>query len=791
MRRVGIAAIGALVTTTVASLGAQTQGAGALRVHVRSATSGAGIAGAVVSVRPVDRPDAAVPRPLVANAAGDVIFGDLAPGVWFARARAFNQREAEVRVAVAARDTADVYIRLTESAQLLEITKVTAGADRAAAERARFERSPDVGAITMTGQAMRNVPSIGEPDVLRAAQLLAGVVARNDYSAGYNVRGGESDQNLVLLDGIPVYNPFHLGGLFGTFIDQAVGSVDMLVGGFPAEYGSRLSSVLDVHTRERERAGVHGTASVSLLSSSATLGGSVFGGRGAWDVAVRRTYIDKVVGALTNKVLPYHFQDAQLHGRWRLPHNGSLLLTAYSGIDDLGGSFAQFGDTSRAGGGDFGFRWGNRLVGLTYRQPLGAGAGLDSALLTQRASITKFATLLDLGSGSLRFQNAVRETQAAGQFVAWRGAHAPRVGYELAAIHVAYDVTSTGTAAALFTLQQRPATLAVYVDDVWRPNERLLARFGVRAEHVGEAQWTGISPRASVKWFATHDLAFTLAAGRYAQWMHALRNEDTPVRIFDFWVASDRFTPVSTATHLVAGAERWLGSQAFVRVEGYAKGYRDLVEPNEADDPAVHGDEFLSLHGHSYGADVLLRRLEGGRFSGWISYGYGVSARERDANAATTGTSLLSETSGPYWPAQDRRHNLNAVGSWRLGAYNVGARFGYGAGTPFTDITGQIVRRVYDGSGNTWDTNVSHRSPEPLGGARNAVRYPPFHRLDFGVSRTYGHGPVTWAPSFQLINVYNRQNTFIYTFDYSRNPPTRTAISQFPLLPSIGLTVEF
>jgi hypothetical protein len=153
---------------------------------------------------------------------------------------------------------------------------------------------------------------------------------------------------------------------------------------------------------------------------------------------------------------------------------------------------------------------------------------------------------------------------------------------------------------------------------------------------------------------------------------------------------------------------------------------------------------------------------------------------------------VLNEVSGPYWPAQDRRHNLNAVGSWRFGrGYVLGARFGYGSGTPFTDVTGQIVRRLYDGAHNTWDTGIQHPPPEPLGGRRNAERYPPFHRLDLGVTRTFARARTTWSPSFQLINVYNRQNTFIYTFNYKANPPRRSSVSQFPLLPSLGLTVEF
>ena len=153
---------------------------------------------------------------------------------------------------------------------------------------------------------------------------------------------------------------------------------------------------------------------------------------------------------------------------------------------------------------------------------------------------------------------------------------------------------------------------------------------------------------------------------------------------------------------------------------------------------------------------------------------------------------MLSEQHGSYWPAQDRRHNLNAVGSWRVGAgYVVGARFGYGSGTPFTDVTGQIVRRLYDGAHNTWDTGISRPSPEPVGGPRNQARYPVFHRLDLGVSRAFVRGATTWTPSLQLINAYNRQNTFVYTFDYGAQPPTRQAVSQFPLLPSVGLTVEF
>jgi hypothetical protein len=707
---------------------------------------------------------------------GRFVLGGVPAGQQTLRARALGYASLDRRVAVRGADTVDVLLALTPVARTLGAVRT----EERAADRAAFERTPDVGSFTLAGSAVSSVPAVGEADVLRSVQLLAGVTARNDFTAGYNVRGGESDQNLVLLDGIPVYNPFHLGGLFGTFLDETVADVNLLTGGFPAQYGGRLSSVLDVRTATEARQGVHGQIGVSLLTSSLSLGGATPNARGSWNVAVRRTYADAVIGALTDRSLPYHFQDAQLRGRYELRNGGTLSFTGYVGRDVLDGNFAQVGDSTDASGGDFGFTWGNTLGGLAYRQPLRSRLLGDSAELVQHASITSFATALDLGSGAITFDNRITEGRLSGSLASYRGRHGLQVGYELSAHRIAYDVASAETETQLFSLRQRPVALGVYVDELWRPNARLVARLGLRAEGVSGTGWSGLSPRASVRYFLTPDLALTAAGGRYAQWLHALRNEDTPVRVFDFWVASDEAAPVATATHAVLGAERWWGDRRFIRVEGYGKRYANVLQPDETDDPGVRGDEFVPIQGHSYGVDVLLRQVDGPRFGGWLAYGYSVSAREPVVGGAT------------FWPAQDRRHNLNLVASYRVGArYQMSGRFGYGSGTPYTNIVGQIVRRTYDGPRNGWDTGTTDRPLEAIGGDRNALRYPPFHRLDLAVSRAFRRGSVVYTPSFQLINAYNRRNTFTYAFDYSGNPPTRRAISQFPFLPSVGLTVEF
>jgi hypothetical protein len=715
-------------------------------------------------------------RAAVADDDGRFVIGGVSAGLQTLRARALGYRSLERRVAVRAGDTVEVVLALTPVPRTLGAVRT----EERAADRDAFERTPDVGSFTLAGSAVASVPAVGEADVLRSVQLLAGVTARNDFTAGYNVRGGESDQNLVLLDGIPVYNPFHLGGLFGTFLDETVADVNLLTGGFPAQYGGRLSSVLDVRTATEARQGVHGQIGVSLLTSSLSLGGATPDARGSWNVAVRRTYADAVIGALTDRSLPYHFQDAQLRGRYELRNGGSLSFTGYVGQDVLDGDFAQFGDSTETSGGAFAFTWGNALGGLAYEQSFDAGLLGDSAEVVQRASITSFATALDLGDGSVTFDNRITEARLAGSLAGFRGDHALRLGYELSAHRIAYDVASEETETELFALRQRPTALSLYVDELWRPNARVVARLGVRGEAVSGTGWAGLSPRASVRVFVTPDLAITAAAGRYAQWLHALRNEDTPVRVFDFWVASDDLAPVATATHAVLGAERWWGNRRFVRVEGYGKRYSNVLQPDETDDPAVRGDEFSPIRGHSYGVDVLLRQVDGPRFGGWLAYGYSVSAREPVSRGDA------------YWPAQDRRHNLNVVASYHTGArYQLSGRFGYGSGTPYTNIVGQIVRRTYDGPRNGWDTGVTERPLESIGGQRNAMRYPPFHRLDLGVSRAFTRGTVTYTPTVQLINAYNRRNTFTYAFDYSGNPPTRRAISQFPFLPSVGLTVDF
>jgi hypothetical protein len=706
-----------------------------------------------------------------ADADGRFLIERVPAGAATVRVRLLGYRTADRAIHVPAGDTVRIDMVLQPDVRLLAPIR----ADARAEDVVNFETRPSVATIAITAAAMAGIPKIGEPDVARVVQLLPGVIARNDYNSGLNVRGGEADQNLVLLDGHPIYNPFHLGGLFSTFMDATVGGIELLTGAFPARYGGRLSSVLDVRSADETRAGINTTADISALGASAKFGGVFGNGRGMWSLAGRRTYADAVQRIFTDNLFPYHFRD--LHGRlaYALPRNVRVAVTAYSGKDVLDANFAQYDtDTapSRASQGGWEFNWGNRVIGATVAKQF------SGATLEQRVTVTSFSTLLNLGEGAFSQRNEVRDVRVGGSLQGRFASHDPSIGYDLAAHRVRYASGSPATGSTEFDLLQRPEYASAWIGDLWRVSPRWIIEGGLRGEALTGRGWAALSPRLSGKFFVTRDLALTAGAGRVTQVMHSLAG-DGPLRYFDIWLASDSFIPVTTAWHWVGGLQRRIGDVGSVRLEGFRKRYDRLLEANASEDPQRRGDEFFAARGESYGLDLLARWHPGARVSGWVAYTYGVSARWRDEDGAR------------WWPGHDRRHDLDVVATWHLSKYRLGARFGYASGTPYTPIVGQLVRRVYDPSLDRWGTGDPRLFLDPMGGPRNSARFPASHRLDLDASRDFRIRGATYSPYLSIVNAYNAQNVFVYLYNYSTDAPSRRAISQFPVLPSLGVRIVF
>jgi hypothetical protein len=739
----------------------------------------------------IDRPRRAVR----ADSAGRFTFRDVPAGTVRVRAASFGFEPIDTTVLVRAGASLTVTFGMRVLPQSLAPVNTIAKTP----ERGRFEEQATPSVVSISGAEVRRVPAIGETDVLRSVALLPGVIARNDFSAGFNVRGGEADQNLVLLDGIPIYNPFHLGGLFGTFIDKAVSGVDVITGAFPTRYGGRLSSVLDVKSLEETRRGAHGTAEISMLSSSLFSGGSLATGKMSWNFAVRRTYADKVVEWIRgSNDFPYHFSDAQFHGRLLLPKGGTLGLTAYVGKDLLYHkeepsqvvAFPTPGEPEPSDDDEESvtFDWGNRIAGLTLDQPLG-----PRTTLNQRLAYTRFSTHFDVPDEKIFLGQSVDEVQLGGSITHARERHTITAGYEAARYLTSYreqfaSFTSDNDDFEFpdplatdgdTTMRQRPVTGALFAEDLWKPNERWLVRGGLRGEYLSGANWLGVSPRLSVKYFVSPTLAITAAAGRYTQWMRAMRNEDLPLRVFDLWLASEKNIPVSTSNHFVLGAERWLSDRRFLRVEGYGKTYDRLSEQASSVDPRIRPSLLRYYDGRSYGLDVYLRQLERNGVSGWVSYSYGVTTRER--NGAS------------YWPAHDRRHNANVVASYApsTSRWALGSHLGLATGTPYTGWAGVMNRYRYDPIRNVWEAQFSGGDDDTVRGQRNGERFPFYWRLDVSAERRFEVGGAIIKPYLNIVNVFNRKNVFLYTLDADESPPLIKGASQFPILPSLGIRMEW
>lgn len=685
---------------------------------------------------------------------------------------------------LAAMQAGDSIARAREGGVLL-VPIVTVGV---AGSRRIFEVQPMMGNLDIGVKELAAAPAPFGGDLFRTLQLLPGVETKNDYAAGLNVRGGESDQNLILLDGYPVYNPFHLGGLLGTFMDPMVSKVELLAGAQPVRYGERLSSVLDVRSAEADRSGLHGTADVSLLAASATMG-SAFDDGGSWMIGGRHTYADVIANLVKRNSLPYGFSDGQGHLSRPVFGGAVFSLTAYSGSD---GAIVNQSD------GGVNVSWGNRVIGATLSKMIPerkVALGLfpvDSISFAQRASLTTFSATAAMPARFFDLEDNVRDLRASGSATLFTAAVDHSIGYEISSQRADYSMRAPITSITNFlpqaVLDQSLTPVSGWYDALWRASPRLIVDGGVRVDAVGGTGWTGASPRISVKFFLTDNLALVAATGSYAQWLHSLLQEDAPVQPLEFWIASSRTLPVSRSWQSSLGTEAWTTPTRQLRIEAFYKKYSNLPETNPAADASAGDNPFLELTGTSYGADLLLRQLDTGRFGWWVAYSYAVSTRVTPAGVS-------------FSPGQDRRHEINAVGTWKFNRYTLSARFGVSTGTPYTPVVGEFTRERYDPLGNGYAPDVGGGDIQYLSGPTNSARLPFANRLDLNISRAGNGKGVQVSPYLSIANVYGANNAAFYVYDYnhalnSGTPeqvlvPQRTSFGNIPFLPTVGVHIAY
>lgn len=716
---------------------------------------------------------------------------DVPPGAYTLGYGRIGYGEASRPIAVGPGEAVEVDLVLPRRA--VELEGITVGGERSR-ERVRFEEAGGATVRELSLTDLKRVPGVAEADPLRAVEVLPGVVSTSDFSAAFHVRGGSQDQNLILLDGVPVFSPFHLGGFFSVFNADMLDRAELLSGGFPAEYGERVSSVLGVESDPGDgRFAVDGGVSV-LASRVAVSGGLPQGAARAlghanlrWRASARRSYFDWLLKPAFE--FPYHLQDFQgvLEG-WT-KGGDRIRVTAYTGDDVL--------DLTRLDAGDFPLRidwnWGNDLAGAQWTRPRRGGGSLEA-----RVSASAFGTGLRFPDfGDTDFRSSISHLQSR---VDWEGRPAPTVRLRAggSAARMAYDNLARTGGTEFGRGEGTGALVGAYGQTVWSRPRAWLLEAGVRADRwVPDpgAALLHVSPRLAAKrFFAGGEGAVKAAAGRYTQYLHSLRDEDLPLGL-DVWVLAGARAPAVVSDQIQLGVEGYLGEDWFLSLEGYARAFDGVVTFNPADDPNDPLDDILAGTGRSWGGDLLVRK-EGGRVGGWLAVSF--------LRARRTFPDMLSpEVPTPtvtYAPIFDRRLDVDLVLRYPLPwGWEGGLRWNVGTGTPYTRALGAYAAytpRVVEGGGRLeWDG--ARDDTDGLGGwavilqRRNASRYPTYHRLDVSARKTLVRPWGTLTPYVDVLNTYNRRNVLFYFYEYAEDPPVRSGISMFPFLPTVGVEVRF
>lgn len=785
-RRLPIFVAGALATVEPSTVGAQSQSGG---VEGRVFES-EGTPIYLATVQLISAGESETIRGAETDRVGYYRIEDVAPGRYVLRVVRFGFDERRRDVSIVAGERAILDVTLAPAA--VQLTGVSVEAERNR-ERSRFRDDAGATVRELAGAELQIIPGFAEPDPLRAMELLPGVISTSDFSSAFNVRGGSADQNLILLDGIPIFNPFHLGGLFSVFNTDMIARAELQSGGFAAEYGGRVSSVLNVES-DPGGGDLQGDAGLSLLATRLALGGGLSAGlrdeiglqRARWRVSARRSYFDALLKPVFD--FPYHLMDFQGVFEGWTKGGSRLSVTAYSGDDVL--------RLTNLDEEDFPLRvdwtWGNTLVGARLTSPH-SGGGMTEL----RAGYSRFATGLrfpdfDDTDFSSRISQLILgadvERRVGRHWTVKGGAGADRLSYDNLAVSGGTEFASGNEEGWL---------LGSYLQGTFREGEDWIVEVGGRVD-----LWTGTrgdrivssSPRLSVKrFFGGGDLAVKASAGRYTQFLHSLRDEELPLGL-DVWVVTGRRAPHVESDQVQLGIEGFFGQGWFVSLEGYARSFDGVITNNLADDPNDKLDDLLAGDGYAYGADLYVRR-SGPGLGGWLT----VSLLRTERSFPDFQSGLTPPPDITYPPLFDRRVDVDLVLRRDLPwGVETGIRWNLGTGLPYTRPRGSyyyLSPRVLTPGKVEWA--VGDEDDDGFGaygvalGPRNAQRYPTYHRLDVGFRKTITRSWGVLTPYLNILNVYNRRNVLFYFFEYDQLPPVRSGISMFPVLPSLGMEVSF
>lgn len=653
--------------------------------------------------------------------------------------------------------------------------------------------SLNMGVAKIRPQDIDNVPVLfGEKDVLKTIQLLPGIQGAGEGNSGFFVRGGNADQNLILLDEATVYNASHLLGFFSVFNSDAIKDVNVIKGDMPAQYGGRLSSVLDIRMKEGNSKEFSGTGSIGLISSKLTLEAPIVKDKGSFMVSGRRTYVDLFFNLFNIEDLEdsqLYFYDLNAKANYRLNDRNRVFVSGYFGRDRFG-----FEDA-------FGFDWGNATATVRWNHLFSDRLFSNTSFIY---SDYDYKVSINDGDSEVEIGSAIQDLNLKQDFDYFlSNNHTLRFGGNLIYhTFVPGEITSSGEGRFGDTKVEDRYALegAVYISDEHRINSSLSLRYGLRYslfnalgpgtyrlyDEDGDVTseqtyddfesvqyYDGWEPRLGFNYRLSHAASIKGAYSRNNQYVHLLSNSTTTTPT-DIWVPSSPHVKPQISDQFSLGYYRDFSSGRYeFSSEVYYKSMDNVIDYKNGADLFVNEDieaELLFGEGQAYGIEFLLRKNMG-QFKGWLSYTLSRSERMFD-----------EINNGEAFPArQDRTHDISLVGTYQFNPkLSLSFNWVYFTGNAVTFPSGR-----YEIDGRT----VSYYTE------RNGYRMPDYHRLDLGlnwVRRKTDKFESSW--NFSLYNAYGRENAFSINFQESENNPGTTEavrLALFKFVPSVAYTIKF
>lgn len=627
------------------------------------------------------------------------------------------------------------------------------------ARKTRFHQQVGIGEVTLPLKIIKKTPQLVEYDLLRSIQSLPGVTFQVDFTTKFSVQGGSPQENKVLLDGIPLYNPYHLGSFFSVFDMDALRYFRFERAGFGAEYGNALSSVLEAYQKTGRTDRIHVSTSLGLLTSKTFLEipishttSLILGGR--------RSYFDLLIPRLTEFQFPYYFYDFYCKLETPILRHARIKVAGFLNRD-----LFQLKDPL-----ELFINWGNSgaSIQLEYLK--------TNRRLNLTAALNEFRTSLNLGGGLIHINSPMRtgviKTTLDFQLSEWKNTS----GFTLEPINFAYRSRVQG-----MEFHLKNTTLVFGLFNIAKRRYRTwLLELGARLDgsflkYNGKTYFTVYpDPRLRIKYFVSEQIGIKGAIGRYHQFLSAVvGREREELASFSYWVPLfGKFKPMESY-HFVLGTEG-ITSFGDWSVEAYLKEITRTYKENPDVDPSNLEETLLkSGYGRAVGVDLYLRK-DVGRIQGMANFNIGQTI------------AWFEDEPAQYLP-WDRTLSTNINISFPfLWNTTLTTRWTYGTGTPYTGTVG-ILRFMHIGySRKTEFSRYLYLFSYPYG-----LRLPPYHRLDLSIMKGFNIGKAKGTLRFEIVNLYNHRNIFLYYWDTSYNPPRLRNIGMLPILPSIAVSIKW